>query len=153
MLKLFKHAAQRHHQKAQSRHGLCPRDGWLAPGRRCRSTAHARRQSHPCPDHKRPISAPPAINHVGFAVSNIARRHADAVRTRGTRCRNGVVGARVPKWIDRNPEIILMIEPGTKNGEIRRGPCSCRVRRSLRYWSNHQYRTPSPHRCAHDWHL
>ena len=29
-----------------------------------------------------------------------------------------------PKWIDTCPEIMLMIEAGTKNGEMRRGPRS-----------------------------
>src|SRR5471032_1754408 len=32
------------------------------------------------------------------------------------------LGPRMPYLIDRLPEIILMIEAGTKNGEIRRGP-------------------------------
>ncbi len=27
-----------------------------------------------------------------------------------------------PKWIETCPEIMLMIDAGTKNGEIRRGP-------------------------------
>jgi hypothetical protein len=31
-------------------------------------------------------------------------------------------GPRRPNLIDRSPEIMLMIEAGTKNGEMRRGP-------------------------------
>ena len=33
-------------------------------------------------------------------------------------------GPLYPYWIDTRPEIMLMIEPGTKNGEILRGPPS-----------------------------
>jgi hypothetical protein len=61
-------------------------------------------------------------HHVGIAVLDHARRQADACRPVVQAVTMARLGPLKPKRIDTWPEIMLMIEAGTKNGEMRRGP-------------------------------
>jgi hypothetical protein len=61
-------------------------------------------------------------HHVGIAVFDHATGLADAVQAGGARRHDGQVGPLEAKRMDTWPEIMLMMEAGTKNGVMRRGP-------------------------------
>ena len=114
--------ARRRPRPARSRRGPCPRGARPSWGRRCGWTARAPRRSRRCPAARRVDSAPPATITSASPYSIMRADRPMACRPVVQAVTTAMFGPLKPYLIDTWPEIMLMIDAGTKKGEMRRGP-------------------------------
>ena len=121
-VRILRAPARRRLRPARSRRGPCPTGGWPARVHRCAWTARARRRNRRRPACEPQASAPPAI--ITSASPYSIRRPASPMLWLAVvqALTTAMFGPLRPYMIESWPEIMLMMVPGTKNGEILRGP-------------------------------